>query len=173
MLYRYYDKLPQIAASAFIAPSADVIGDVRIGAESSVWFHCTLRGDGEKILIGERSNIQDNSVLHISSGKLPCIIGNDVTVGHGCLVHACTLEDFAFIGMGATVLDGAKVESFGFVAAGALVSPGFIVPSHTLVAGVPAKIIRELKESEVEMIRHVAALYRDNGRKFREGLTAL
>ncbi|MCS6984116.1 MAG: gamma carbonic anhydrase family protein [Leptospiraceae bacterium] len=170
MLYALGQEFPYIHPEAFIAPSAELIGAVSVGAYSSVWFHCTLRADGEKIEIGEYSNIQDNSVLHISTGKRSTVIGNHVTVGHHCVIHAATLKDYAFVGMGSIVMDGAVVESFGFVAAGTLVLPNFVVPERTLVAGVPAKVVRRLRQEEEGMILETAKLYAEKAKSFRQNL---
>ena len=116
--------LPEIAPDAFIAPSADVIGRVTIGEKSSIWFNCVVRGDVYTIDIGKRSNIQDGTVIHVSGGTHPTKIGDDVLVGHNCLIHGCTLEDGSFVGMGTIILDGVVVESGAMVAAGAMVTPG-------------------------------------------------
>ena len=136
--------LPEIAGDAFIAPSADVIGDVVIGEKSSIWFNCVVRGDVNTIRIGKRSNIQDGTVIHVSGGTHPTTIGDDVLVGHNCLIHGCTLENGSFVGMGATILDGVVVETGAMVAAGALVTPGKRVPSGELWGGSPAKCLRPL-----------------------------
>ena len=109
---------PQVAADAWVAPTASVIGDVVLGPRVNVWFHCVLRGDTNHIRVGEGSNIQDGTIVHIATGRFPCMIGRHVTVGHACIVHACTLEDRAFVGMGATVLDGAVIAEGGMLAAG-------------------------------------------------------
>ena len=119
-LFSFEGNAPQVAADAFVAPTAAVIGRVEIGPQSGVWFHCVLRGDTNFIRIGARSNIQDGTIIHVNAGTLPTIIGDDVTVGHGCIIHACTLKDRAFVGMGATVLDGATIEEGGMLAAGGL-----------------------------------------------------
>ncbi len=116
-----------------------MIGDVELGAGVGIWFHCVLRGDTNLIRIGARTNIQDGTILHVNAGKLPCLIGDDVTVGHAAIVHACTLEDRAFVGMGATVLDGAVIEDGGMLAAGALLTPGKRIGRNELWAGSPAR----------------------------------
>lgn len=175
MLYSIKGQSPSLPSSNnfFIAPTADVIGDVTIGEGSSIWFHCTVRGDHFPVRIGQHTNIQDNSILHITGGKNPTILGDHVTIGHRVLVHGAEMKDYAFAGMGSIIMDRAVIHSFGLVAAGALIPPGFIVPEYTLAAGVPAKIKRELKEDEIEMIRYTASLYAENARLYREGLRPL
>jgi len=170
MIYYLPDKKIEIAENTFIAASADIVGDVKIGKFSSVWFGCTLRGDGYPIEIGEYTNIQDNSVIHVTTGKNAAIIGNRVTVGHNAVIHGATLKDYSFVGISATVLDTAVVEPFGFVAAGALVTPGFVVPEKTLVAGVPARIIRPLKDAEIEGIKHTAQDYSERATYYAKNL---
>lgn len=150
---------PTIHPTAFIAPSAVVIGNVTIGPEVGVWFGCVIRGDVQSISIGARTNIQDGTIIHVTRGDGPTCIGASVTIGHRALLHACTVEDGAFIGMGATLLDGAVVESGGMLAAGALLTPGKRVPSGQLWAGNPAKIMRELTEKEREFFPVSAANY--------------
>lgn len=137
-----------ISDKAFIAPGAAVIGDVHIGADTGVWFGCVIRGDVQSIRIGERTNIQDGTVIHVTRDTGPTTIGSGVTIGHSALLHACTLEDNCFIGMRATVMDGAVVESGAMVAAGALVTPGKRVLSGQLWAGSPARYFRDLTIEE-------------------------
>lgn len=146
----FEDHLPRIDSTAFIAPGAYVIGDVEIGAEASVWYNCVLRGDEETIRLGARSNIQDGSIVHTTTGLADTWIGDDVLIGHMCIIHGCRLEDRAFIGMGATILDNAVVESDAMLAAGALLTPGKRIPSGQLWAGRPAKFMRELTEADLE-----------------------
>ncbi|MGE5547662.1 MAG: gamma carbonic anhydrase family protein [Solirubrobacterales bacterium] len=155
----YQGTLPTIDAEAFIAPGAVVIGDVVIGKGSSVWFNCTIRGDVHEIRIGERTNIQDGTVVHVTGGKLGTYIGSDITIGHGAILHACTLEDGCFIGMGATILDGAVVESGAMVAAGAVVTPGKRVKAGELWAGNPAKMLRALSDADIAFFPKSAANY--------------
>ena len=155
----YQGILPTIAEDAFIAPNAVVIGDVVIGAGSSVWFSCVVRGDVHEIRIGERTNIQDGTVIHVTGGKLGTYIGSDITIGHGAILHACTLEDSCFIGMGATLLDGVVIESGAMVAAGAVVTPGKRVKSGELWAGNPAKMLRSLSEDDMAFFPKSAANY--------------
>ena len=133
----FLDHSPEIDDRAFIAPTAAVIGAVRIGADSSIWYQVTVRGDNNYITIGTGTNIQDNSCIHISSREFPTVIGNYVSVGHSALVHACTLEDHSFVGMGAIVMDGAVIERDGMLAAGALLTPRTRIPSGELWAGQP------------------------------------
>lgn len=169
-LYEFEDLRPRIAEDAFIAPNAAIIGDVEIGALSSVWFGCTLRGDLNYIRIGARTNVQDNSVLHINALTHPCIVGDDVTIGHAAIVHACTIENHGFVGMGATVLDGAVIEEGGMLAAHALLSPGKRIGRNELWAGVPAKFIRVLNERDLTNYAVLAERYVDAGQRFRRGL---
>ncbi len=159
LIIAYGGKRPEIADDAFIAPNAAVIGDVVIGAQSSIWFACTVRGDGNFIRIGARTNIQDGTVIHVDSASLPTIIGDDVTIGHMALIHACTLESGSFVGMAATVMDGAVVESGAMVAAGALVTPGKRVAAGELWAGSPAKKWRDLTDLERATLTDAAAHY--------------
>ncbi|MFH0733897.1 MAG: gamma carbonic anhydrase family protein [bacterium] len=148
-IYPYEDKYPIIDSSVFLADGVKIIGEVNIGKYSSVWYNCVLRGDVNYINIGEYTNIQDLSMLHVTNKKFPLNIGNKVTIGHSVKLHGCTINDLVLIGIGAIVLDGAIVESNSMVAAGAVVKPGFVVPSGKLVAGVPAKVIRDLTEEEI------------------------
>ncbi len=160
---------PSITAPAFIAPSADVIGRVTIGRDSSIWYQAVLRGDVEDIVIGARSNIQDHCTLHTSQGVTPCIVGDGVTIGHRVILHGCTIGDGALIGMGAVIMDRAVVEPGCLVAAGALVTEGKQLRGGYLYAGAPAKEIRPLCTEEQEFLRRsadhyveVAHLHRDS-----------
>lgn len=164
---------PRIHATAFVAPTAAVIGDVEIGADSSIWFHCVLRGDTNFVRIGQRTNIQDGTIVHVNSGNWPTIIGDDVTVGHAAIVHACTLENRAFVAMGATVLDGAVIEEGGVLAAGALLTPGKRIGRFELWQGSPAKFVRVLDEAErAQKFDSTAPHYVELGARFRAGLRA-
>lgn len=147
-VYPFEGKLPTVAPSAFIAPTAAVIGDVEIGEDSSVWYHCVLRGDTHPIRVGARSNIQDGTIVHVAAGTLPAIIGDDVTIGHACIIHACTLENHAFVGMGATVLDGAVIEQGGMLGAGGLLAPGKRIGRNELWLGSPARLVRVMSAEE-------------------------
>jgi len=161
--------MPEIADSAFIAPSADVIGDVVIGENSSIWFNCVVRGDVHSIRIGHRSNIQDGTVVHVSDGTHETVIGDDVLVGHNCIIHGCTLESGSFVGMGATVLDGAVVEGGAMVAAGALLTPNKRVPKGELWGGAPAKFLRKLSEDEQVNLTSGAAGYAALAEVYKKG----
>jgi carbonic anhydrase/acetyltransferase-like protein (isoleucine patch superfamily) len=160
----YKGVLPQIAADAFIAPTAVVIGAVEVGAEASIWFGCVLRGDSNTIKIGPRTNIQDGTVIHVNHERegaagTKTTIGADVTVGHMALLHACTVDDGAFIGMKACLMDGVHVESGAMVAAGALVTPGKRIRKGELWAGSPAKLMRPLTEKEMAYFAYSAEHY--------------
>lgn len=155
----YKSIVPTIHDSVFVAPNAAVIGDTHIGAESSVWFSVTIRGDVNKIRIGKRSNIQDSAVVHVETDGHATHIGDHVTIGHSAIIHACTIEDLALVGMQACVLDGAVVESKALVAAGSLVGPGKVIPSGQLWAGVPAKYIRDLTDQEMAFFEISAERY--------------
>ena len=156
---KYRDKFPVLGQEVYIADSAAVIGDVQIGDRSSVWFCAVLRGDLMPIRLGTETNVQDCAVLHVTHDRFPCIVGNRVTIGHGAIVHACTVEDECLIGMGAVILDGAVVEKHSLVAAGSVVRPGFRVKSGTLVAGNPAEFKRALSPKEIEEILNSAQEY--------------
>lgn len=159
MLRPYRNLWPQLDASVFVDLSAQVIGDVVIGAESSVWMNCVVRGDVHRIRIGARSNIQDGTVVHVMRGTHPTTIGDDVTIGHGALIHGCTVEDRVLIGMGAIVLNGAVIGSDSIVAAGALVTEGTVIPPRSLIMGSPGKVRRTLTEDEVASILDYAVRY--------------
>jgi len=158
-LFPYNHTFPKLHSSVYLAPGSKIIGDVEILDYSSVWYNTVIRGDVNYIKIGAMTNIQDNSMLHVTNGKYPLIIGNKVTVGHSVTLHGSTLKDLCLIGMNATVLDGAVVEEKAMVAAGAVVRPGFIVPSGKLAAGVPAKIVRDLTKEELDEFELSAARY--------------
>lgn len=146
-LHQHLDRSPQLAPSAYVAPTAVVMGDVTLGPHSSVWPLCVLRGDIQSITIGEGSNIQDGTIIHLAD-ELGVHIGRYVTVGHAAMIHACTIEDECLIGMRAIILDGAVIGSRSIVGAGALVPKGMIVPPGSMVLGLPAKIVRPLAPEE-------------------------
>lgn len=166
MLYSLQNIKPRIHPKAFIAPQSSIIGDVSIGEDSGIWFQCVLRGDGQPIKIGAQANIQDGTVIHITATGSGVQIGDRVSVGHRAIVHAATLSDNSFVGMAATVMDDVIVKPYGFVAAGALVPAGMEVPEKTLVAGVPARVIRPLKQKEIDLIDRTADLYVSKARTF-------
>ena len=145
-------KHPQIHETAFVAPGAQIIGDVHIGAHSSVWFNCVLRGDCYFIRIGENSNIQDNTVIHVTQGRFGTVIGSFVTVGHSAVLHGCTVNDRCLIGIGAIVLDDVTIGEESFIAAGSLVTPGTVIPPRSMVMGAPAKVRRAVTDEEVARI---------------------
>lgn len=148
MIYALGDLVPQIDPTAWIAPTAVLIGDVRVGPGASIWYHCVLRGDTNPVIVGARSNVQDGTVVHVDHGDNPAIIGDDVTIGHSALVHACRLKNHAFVGMGATVLDGAVIEEFGFLGARGLLGPGKHIGPKELWAGAPARFVRTMSDQE-------------------------
>ncbi|RKY93457.1 MAG: gamma carbonic anhydrase family protein [Ignavibacteriae bacterium] len=150
-----------MAESVFLAPGVKIIGDVEIDEDSSVWYNSIIRGDVHYIKIGKLTNIQDCCMLHVTNGKYPLNIGNKVTVGHSVSLHGCTINDLCLIGIGAIILDGAVVEQKSFVAAGALVREGFVVPTGKLVAGVPARIVRDLTDKEIDEFDSSAARYKE------------
>ncbi len=167
-VHRQAGRLPKIHRDVWIAPGAHVIGDVEIGADSSVWYNVVIRGDDMPIRIGERSNIQDGSVVHVTHTLAATTIGNDVLVGHMALLHGCTLMDHAFVGLGAIVMDGCVVEPDGMLGAGSLLSPGKRIGSRELWLGRPARKVRLLSDEEVAFNRMGAASYVERGRQYRQ-----
>jgi gamma-carbonic anhydrase len=174
MIRSFKGLVPRIDESAFIAEGAVVIGEVTIGKEASIWYNCVVRGDVNFITIGDRSNIQDLSMLHVTHKKnaedpgAPLVIGNDVTVGHSVTLHGCTIEDGAFIGMQAMVMDRAVVGQGALVGARALVTEGTVIAPHTLWVGAPAKYKRDLTEAEVSWLARSAGNYVRYSREFLE-----
>jgi carbonic anhydrase/acetyltransferase-like protein (isoleucine patch superfamily) len=159
--------LPQIDPSAFIAASADIIGRVTIGAESSVWYHATLRGDINEITVGAHTNIQDNVVIHLAD-EFGCHIGDWVTVGHSAVVHACEIRSEVLVGMGAIILDGAVIGERSVIGAGALVTGGMRIPPGSLVLGSPARVVRTLPPDEQAKVRSWAEKYVGVARRYRQ-----
>jgi len=159
MISAYLHWEPKVEASAFIAASAEVIGRVEIGADASIWHQCVLRGDVHDIRIGARSNIQEHSVLHTSHNVTPCIVGNDVTVGHRVILHGCEIEDGCLVGMGSILMDRSRLESGCFLAAGSLVPEGKVLRGGYLYAGAPARERRELNADEVAFLQVSAKHY--------------
>ncbi|MEI4486306.1 gamma carbonic anhydrase family protein [Frigidibacter sp. MR17.14] len=169
MIYTLDGIAPQIDDSAWVAAEAALIGKVVIEAEASVWFHCTLRGDNEEIRLGRGSNLQENVVCHTDPGY-PLIVGRDVTVGHKAMLHGCEIGDGCLIGMGALILNGAKIGAGSLIGAGALVKENAVIPPGSMVVGSPGKIIRELDAERQAQMRHLAARYQANARRFRDGM---
>ena len=159
MLLAFQNTTPRTDSSSYIVESALVIGDVTIGAESSIWFNAVIRGDVNYIKIGKRTNIQDGCVLHVAREKYPLIIGNDVTVGHNATLHACTIESRCLIGMGATVMDGSKIGENCIIGAGSLVTPNTVIEPGNMVMGSPAKVKRILTGNEIHSIIKSASHY--------------
>lgn len=159
MVYEFLNKKPVFTETNFIAPSADIIGDVTLGEEASIWFNTTIRGDVNWIEIGKRTNIQDNTSIHVMNQSGPTSIGDNVTVGHSAMLHGCTINNNVLIGIHATILDKAVVEEHCIVAAGSLVPPGKVMPSGYLCMGSPAKPVRKLNKKELASIEEHAANY--------------
>lgn len=168
-LYQLESHAPEVAETAWVADSAQVMGAVRIGEDASIWFGAVVRGDNEPIEIGAGSNIQDGSVLHSDLGK-PLSIGRHVTVGHMVQLHGCTIGDESLIGIGAIVLNGAKIGRHCVVGAGSLVTEGKAFPDGSMIMGSPAKVVRELTPEQIEGLRKSAQGYIANARRFRTGL---
>jgi carbonic anhydrase/acetyltransferase-like protein (isoleucine patch superfamily) len=164
---RHLSATPKIHPTAFVAPGAVVVGDVTIGECASVWYQCTLRGDINRIVVGPRSNIQDNSVIHLAD-DFGCVVGELVTVGHRAILHACTVADEVLVGMGAIVLDGAEIGARSIIGAGALVTMHTRIPSGSLVLGAPAKVVRQLDAEEQARVKTWALKYVEVARRFRE-----
>lgn len=167
----YLGKTPKLHESVFVAPGVRIIGDVEIGAESSVWFNTVIRGDVHWIRIGKQTNVQDGTVLHVTEGQNPLLIGNSVTIGHMAMLHGCTVKDFALIGIGSIILDGAVIGKEAFIGAGSLVPPNMIVPPRVLCLGRPAKPVRDLREDELEGLRKSAEHYAEHARTYRQALS--
>lgn len=167
-IYPYQGKLPKIDPSVFIAEGVQIIGDVEIGRDSSIWYNAVVRGDVNFIRIGQRTNVQDGAVLHVTYKKFPLIIGSNVTVGHGAVLHAAVIDDFCLIGMNATVLDDARLGKYCLIAAGAVVLGGTMIPEGMLAAGVPAKVIRPLTMEERKALEQSAQNYIDYVAEYRK-----
>jgi carbonic anhydrase/acetyltransferase-like protein (isoleucine patch superfamily) len=159
MIRTYKGVSPRVHATAYVDESAQVIGDVHIGAESSVWMNAVVRGDVHRIRIGDRSNLQDGTVVHVMHDTHPTTIGNDVTIGHGAIVHGCTLANRILIGMGAILLNGATIESDSILAAGSLLTEESRFPARSLIMGSPAKVKRQLTDREVASILDFSGRY--------------
>lgn len=166
MIYRLDDVTPKLGEGVFIAPNASVIGDVVLGDEASVWFGVVIRGDVMPIRIGARTNVQDNTVVHVTKGTASTTVGTDVTIGHSAIIHGCTIGDGCLVGMGSIVLDGAILEDEVFIAAGSLVSPGTRMPARSLALGRPARVVRKLTDADLASMREAASSYVQNARAF-------
>ncbi len=152
-MIKYFEgKQPRLGKNVYVSENAMVIGDVTLGDEVNIWFGAVLRGDMHYIKIGNRTNIQDNSVVHVTTRVSPTNIGNGVTVGHGAIIHGCTIEDDCLIGMGAILMDDAIIGEGSLIGAGALIPPNMIIPENSLVVGSPGKVVRQIKDFEREMI---------------------
>lgn len=163
----YKGKSPRIASTALLLPGVTLIGDVELGEESSVWFGTVIRGDVNWIRIGDMTNIQDRCVVHVTLDKHPTVIGDRVTVGHGAILHGCTVEDACLIGIGATVLDDAVIGKHSLVAAGALVTPHTRIPPESLVMGIPAVVKRRLTSAEIDNLEASARRYVSYANNYR------
>lgn len=155
----FRDKVPLLSEGVFLASGSVVIGDVVLGKDTNVWFNVVVRGDVHRIRVGERTNIQDNTTVHVTSTTGPTTIGSDVTIGHNCVIHACEIGDRALIGMGSTILDGAVIEAECFIAAGSVVTPGKRMPTQMMCMGSPAKPVRPLTPAELDFLKRSAADY--------------
>ncbi|MGF1543137.1 MAG: gamma carbonic anhydrase family protein [Parvularculaceae bacterium] len=173
MIFAIGDKRPSIDPSAFIAPGAVVCGDVTVGPNASVWYGCVLRGDENRIVVGAGANVQDGTIVHVDNpaiGGLPTLIGEGALVGHRALLHGATIEDFGFVGMAATMLDGSRVETGAMLAAGAFLTGGKTVPAGELWAGAPAKKFRDMKPGEADAARLGSAHYIEEARRHADAL---
>ncbi|SFS55538.1 Carbonic anhydrase or acetyltransferase, isoleucine patch superfamily [Sulfitobacter marinus] len=168
-LYALVDTAPRVDADAWVAPDANVIGNVVLMAGASVWFGCTLRGDNELITVGTGSNVQENCVFHTDPG-CPLTIGENCTIGHKVMLHGCTIGDNSLVGMGATVLNGAKIGKNCLIGAGALITENKVIPDGSLVMGAPGKVVRELDAAAIAGLTASAKHYQENARRFRRDL---
>lgn len=164
---KFNKKKPQISRDCFLAPNSMVIGDVEVGSCSSVWFGTVIRGDVMHIRIGNETNIQDNSVVHVTKDKNPTIVGNNVTIGHSVTLHGCTVKDYVLVGIGSIVMDQVDIEEWSIIAAGSVVKPGTKIPSGKLWGGLPAKEIRDINEDEKQWIRELALNYVKLSREYK------
>ena len=165
----YNGKRPQLGRDVFLAETCALIGDVTVGDNASVWYSTVLRGDVMPIVIGARTSMQDGTIVHTTSGRFSALVGADCTIGHGVILHGCTVEDWCLIGMGATILDGARIGTGSLVGAGALVTPGTDIPAGSLVLGSPAKVVRPVNQKERDAIAYGAAHYVELGRRYLAG----
>tara|TARA_R110002096_G_scaffold6109_6_gene27883 strand:- start:34 stop:576 length:543 start_codon:yes stop_codon:yes gene_type:complete len=166
----YNGIMPKLGRDVFVAPGTIIVGNVEIGDEASLWYNTVVRADVHEVRIGARTNLQDGTVVHVTGGRFGTYIGNDILIGHQCVIHGCTIHDRAFIGMRALLLDGVVVESDAMVAAGAVVTPNKVVPSGELWAGSPAKLMRKLSAEEIERHKAATAGYVKNAKEHRAAL---
>ena len=171
-IYRLGEHTPQIDPQSWVAPNATLIGQVVLRRNASVWWNCTLRGDTDRLTVGENSNIQDNSVLHTDPG-LELVVGANVTVGHMVMLHGCTIGDGSLIGIGAIVLNRAVIGRNSLVGANTLIPEGKVFPERSLIVGSPGKVVRQLSDDEVARLEKSAAHYVDNAARYRSQLVAL
>ncbi len=172
MIYQFEDRTPEIGKDVFVAASADVIGSVVLAAQASVWFNAVLRGDTDLISVGERTNIQDNAVLHTDPG-IQAVIGKGVTIGHCAMVHGCEIGDNSLIGINAVILNGAKIGRNCLVGANALVPEGMVIPDNSMVLGTPAKVVRQLDQKMVAVLQASSEVYVQKAASFRRSLRPL
>lgn len=173
-IYALDDLVPAFPESGryWVAPDANIIGKVRLEDDASVWFGCTLRGDREWLVVGARSNVQENTVMHTDPG-FPLEIGPDCTIGHGCILHGCVIGEGTLVGMGATILNGARIGRNCLVGAGALVTEGKVFEDGSLIVGAPARVVRAMEPAQIEKMRRGAAHYVENARRYAGGLRRL
>jgi carbonic anhydrase/acetyltransferase-like protein (isoleucine patch superfamily) len=165
MIYSYGERRLEAEGDYYVAPSADVIGSVRLGHEASVWFGAVLRGDNDWIHVGAGSNVQDGSIIHVDPGA-PVVVGARVTIGHGVLLHGCTIGDDALIGNRAIVLDGARVGAGSLIGAGALITPRMDIPPGSVVFGAPGRVVRQVRPADLELMSRGNQVYRDKAREY-------
>ncbi|MGO8695523.1 MAG: gamma carbonic anhydrase family protein [Rectinemataceae bacterium] len=168
MIHSFEDKVPRVHPSAYVSWNAEVVGEVDLAEDASVWYAAVLRGDIAEIRIGRSSNVQDGSVIHVDRG-VPCIVGEGVTLGHRAVLHGCIVGDWALVGMGAVILNGAAIGERSIVGAGALVTQGKVFPPRSLIMGSPARVVRELRDEEVAELREHALSYVDLARRAARG----
>lgn len=168
MIYSFKGISPDIQSSCFVADSADIIGNVKIGENSSIWFGAVVRGDTNNISIGKETNIQDNCIIHVNRDDGPVSIGNGVTVGHGAILHGCTIKDNTLIGMGSVILDNAVIGENTIIGAGSLITGGKEIPDGVLCLGSPGRVIRKLTDKEIESIKKDAEHYVEVSREFKK-----
>lgn len=168
MLIPYNGTLPKVMASAYIAEGVKLVGDVTVGEDASIWFNTVLRGDLAPVVIGRGANIQDGSIGHVNESQ-PLLVGEEVSVGHGAIIHGCRIGKGTLIGMGAIVLNGADIGEYALVGAGSLVTEKTIIPPYTLVLGSPARVVRELTQADLERMRRTSEGYVLRGKEYRQG----